>query len=48
MIPIAIDFQAEFAASDNRLTASVDAFERAGNAALEQLVVDTSRTLAGT
>lgn len=39
---------ADQAASDNRLSAVVDAFERACNAALEQLVVDTSRTLAGT
>ena len=38
---------ADQAASDNRLSAIVDAFERACNAALEQLVVDTSRTLAG-
>jgi ABC-type uncharacterized transport system auxiliary subunit len=41
------DAVADQAASDNRLTAIVDAFERACNAALEQLVLDTSRTLAG-
>jgi ABC-type uncharacterized transport system auxiliary subunit len=38
---------ADQGAADNRLSAIVDAFERACNAALEQLVVDTSRTLAG-
>jgi cholesterol transport system auxiliary component len=35
------------AASDNRLTAIVDAFEHACDAALGQLVADTTRTLAG-
>jgi ABC-type uncharacterized transport system auxiliary subunit len=38
---------AEQAAADNRLTAIVDAFERACDAALEQLVADTTRTLTG-
>jgi cholesterol transport system auxiliary component len=38
---------ADQAASDNRLTAIVDAFEHACDAALGQLVADTTRTLAG-
>jgi cholesterol transport system auxiliary component len=39
---------ADQAAADNRLAAIVDAFEQACNAALGQLVVDTTRALAGT
>ena len=38
---------ADQAAADNRLTAIVDAFERACDAVLEQLVADTTRTLGG-
>jgi cholesterol transport system auxiliary component len=39
---------ADRVAADNRLTAIVDAFEHACDAAFGQLVTDTTRTLAGT
>jgi ABC-type uncharacterized transport system auxiliary subunit len=39
---------ADQAAADNRLTAIVDAFEHACDAALGQLVTETTQTLAGT